>query len=253
MCGCMRFPYKKTDSPNSILQLKGAQDNCDIKLRSVQGWFQRRNARGQKSTAQQHQQQQQFVTPSVPLTPTSPTTPFAEESLRNLYTLIQATPDPGPEVLDIWASLFHVSLPVLRYVIQAVLPLHFPSTSQATSITHQTQYNHPSVIHNSHHSPYSRRLPTPSDSLTPEPVPTDQWSHHRKSPEYPENELHSTMPESSRSEPPTSHHQHDRPNEGSTHPSSSSAPRSNTSSAVNLGVHLQVCKPNACWPTRNSF
>jgi len=238
-----------TITQKSLLeQIRGVQDNRDIKLRSISGWFKRRHVRGQQYTVQPDQQQQQVAAPLTPLTPTSPPTPFTEESLRSLHTLVQATPDPGPEVLDIWASLFHVSLPVLRYAIQVVLPLHFPSASQTTFTTYQAQSNHTNINQSSRHNSHSQRLPTPSDSLTPEPVPTDQWLHHRESPRYPKNELHLPMLESSRSEPSTSHHQHDRPNEGGTHPSKSSVPGSSTVSAVDPEVLLQVCKSNPSPP-----
>lgn len=99
-------------------------------------------------------------------------------------------PDPSPEVLGTWASLFHVSTPVLQYAIQVVLPSRFPPVPQ---ITTQLQPDKKSTTHNPPPKTHSQRLPTPADSLTPEPTPTDQRLHHRGSPDYFKTEVHSPM------------------------------------------------------------
>lgn len=127
----------------------------------------------------------------------SATTPFTEESLYKLHTLTQATPDPGPEVLDIWASLFHVSRPVLQYAIEVVLPSHFQTPTSPTCPP----------------SPRSRRLPTPPRSSTPE-LPRDKWPRFSGSPESLKKEIHSPMIPNvvATGEPLAFHHQHNHPN-----------------------------------------
>ncbi len=118
----------------------------------------------------------------------SAATPFTEESLHKLHTLTQATTIPSPEVLDIWASLFHVSLPVLQYAIEVVLPSHYQTTPTTSPNTCQSPTS-PTCVP----SPRSRRLPTPPRSSTPELDPRDQWSRDRSSSEFLKGEIPSPM------------------------------------------------------------
>jgi hypothetical protein len=121
------------------------------------------------------------------------TTAFSEDNLRKLQTLAQATPEPNLDVLDTWASLFHVSLPVLQYAITVVLPSHFPPTPlQSTAQPRLSERDPPVTDHSVTQtiSAQSQRLPTPSDSLTPEPAFAGRYT---RSTEYLKDEITSPV------------------------------------------------------------
>lgn len=139
-------------------QVQKAQGNPNIKLLTIQNWFRRRRSKAQVTAAQ-------FAgTPPISTSPLS-NTPFSEENLRMLHTLVQNTPNPGPDLLDTWGTLFHVSQPVLQYTIACVLPSKFPPIQgQAPAPASNFSNAIDSII-----CTHSQRLPTPPDSSTPEP------------------------------------------------------------------------------------
>jgi hypothetical protein len=96
---------------------------------------------------------------------TKATMPFSPDILRKLQTLVDATPNPSPDVLDIWASLFHVPKAMLHHAIHVILP-EAASQGDLHSQTNAEQ----SALDKLNAGPPLQRLPTPANSLTPEPA-----------------------------------------------------------------------------------
>lgn len=105
---------------------------------------------------------------------------FGQDNLHKLQTLVNATPNPSPEVLDTWASLFHVSRAVLLHAIHVIL------VEKAPQDVHQTQIDaEQNALHRLKTGPPIQRLPTPANSLTPEPAPA---ANDGGSPKFMKNE-----------------------------------------------------------------
>ncbi|EKM81244.1 hypothetical protein AGABI1DRAFT_106014 [Agaricus bisporus var. burnettii JB137-S8] len=155
---------------NTLLdRVRNAQNNQEISYNSISSWFQRRR------TLLQKQALRQSTTSSTP-----PIVSFGQDNLHKLQTLVNATPNPSPEVLDTWASLFHVSRAVLLHAIHVIL------VEKAPQDVHQFQIDaEQNALHRLKTGPPIQRLPTPANSLTPEPAPA---ANDGGSPKFMKNE-----------------------------------------------------------------
>ncbi|XP_006461382.1 hypothetical protein AGABI2DRAFT_178560 [Agaricus bisporus var. bisporus H97] len=155
---------------NTLLdRVRNAQNNQEISYNSISSWFQRRR------TLLQKQALRQSTTSSTP-----PIVSFGQDNLHKLQTLVNATPNPSPEVLDTWASLFHVSRAVLLHAIHVILVEKAPQDVGQSQIDAEQ-----SALHRLKTGLPIQRLPTPANSLTPEPAPA---ANNGGSPKFMKNE-----------------------------------------------------------------
>ncbi|KAJ3576487.1 hypothetical protein NP233_g395 [Leucocoprinus birnbaumii] len=163
--------------------VQAAEKDTDFKIDIIQRWFARRRKALAAAAAAAASAAAEI--PGGPPTPTTPlssiSTILSEDQLRTLHTLVQNQPNPPSDVLDAWATVFKIHRTTLEYILLAVLPTKFPPNKVKVPVLEIRQ----TASGNSTRRLISAsRLPTPPDSLTPEPVLRDNIS-----PEYFKNSL----------------------------------------------------------------